>query len=820
MDRQEHDSSQTPRCCLHKCRNAGVVPLRRVEGTFKIRSELTNTLPTDWCLCKKHFKKALESMTCSVIGCTESAREYQLPESYLNRHNDNYSHYQICEWHSKELKVAKIPPQKRKPSDKVPEESKTKRKTTESTFEEDKESLFEIKKSKIEKVEKSSPDISADKKIFQRTPEELPQNFTKTEKFDQLEKPAIENLDNPFQPQFAQNFAQKFDPPYPEKLSSYSDLSTYPKYDQLVPQVTEMTRYEGKRCCFGKCEKEVYCVIPFIRPLDVYICLSHYKIIQKLMRKAILDKQLVLSTETLELIEPCNLIKYHPLANYIKTGNDGRCALCFGYHNKKPIYICSSCRNVFCAECQKIISEVNNTNLQQPSAHWKCGVCLLKGEKERENVLRRQVTIVRDAATKRVERFLTEEGKDLAEKMRVERERRVEKVVKRKENIKRIVQFLGVVFPRALEVKWRFEISTQRPLIQNTLEKRGVILFSQTETNYFLCPEVTKGESIVEMLHLKGSEDGSISVRDSNKMVSDELINKCHTQEFCECLNAVEKLNKKVEWSVKLQIALFIEDRVYDEEYAKSVFMIKISKEISEAFCECIRLLGQNEGVKVGYIFTGLKGGKIEKGGVLEKRCDYKENSDEQIVIKLSPEYDDKEKAIVVVMKKSGIDIPNHMSCMKSVENLGETYFLNYTGVGVKYMRDVIGVEKVIIVNIGDDQNEVGTKEILEKEITERSVLYLHVNSLEERRNELDAFGAEFVVVCIDCETLGEMGNERVKKVSEQMKRFTKMKPTSQKVVNFCKVIVVIQHGIVQDTFYDKYKNAVSDFIDVFDKDL
>ncbi|EDR28171.1 hypothetical protein EDI_096940 [Entamoeba dispar SAW760] len=763
-------------CCIVDCTNQGNIPLKEVEGTFQIKNELVNTRPIKWKLCDVHFNSAIEKMGCCITGCNEKASTFTLPGYEVHQKDDKVAHNHICLKHHFQMTKSILKPIKRESEEPDQKELPLKKRSNDNS------------------------DTITDDTITTEY-----QNGTIVEK-KSIKKEMIEDRST---------------------LKSEESKKTITPINQTENNKSTQTindkkgNFDIKKCCFSYCNETAIGTLKFIHPLQIPVCCTHQKIITKLLRKALLDQQIVLSTSTTEMIASCSSIHFHPLSNYKKTGNDGRCALCFGYNNKKPIYICSSCSNVFCAECQRVIADITKTNIQQPSTHWKCCVCCTKGIREREDVLRREVIIVREAASKRLNVFIQKEGKQVQEKIQQERERRIEKIEKRKKQIKRIIKWLDTIFPKAVQLRWAITDCT----LENGSGEGCLFVFSKTQTNYFISHQPITGETLIETLYSVAGSTNKRVIKEVDKTIPLEKLLLVHSKEYVDILKEIFNQQDERTTTIKHYLNTFLSEQSFQNTpCCLAAFYLRVSLEIAQGVCESLEFLSKNKSIKFAYIFTGAKGGVVPYQGVLEKKEGGK-TEDSKIVIKLTPDVkvNEQSRPIVMIMKKNPMEFPNGIQAKVSADVITSSYFINYIGLGVKYVLRVIGIKKIAVVVLGELDTERGTIEILKEEIKNKEVLI--VKSGEEwveTAFKLRMFSPEILFLSFHCEICNSSTSvdTRVKKVAKDIMKMTKITKTDDVVTSPCQIVTLFQHGIVQDVNYEKYRSAIKLFIESLNNDF
>ncbi|EKE41715.1 hypothetical protein ENUP19_0248G0021 [Entamoeba nuttalli] len=760
-------------CCIVGCINQGSVPLKEVEGTFQIKNELVNTRPINWKLCDVHFNSAIEKMGCCVIGCNEKASTFTLPEYESHKKDDNVAHNHICLKHHIQMTKNTLKPIKRQSEEPDQKELPLKKRSSDNSDTITDDTI----------TTEFQNGIVVEKKNIKK---EIVEDGTtlKSEESKETITPINQTENN-------------------ESIQAIND-----KKGSL----------DIKKCCFSYCTETAIGTLKFIHPLQIPVCYTHQKIITKLLRKALLDQQIVLSTSTNEMIASCSSIHFHPLSNYKKIGNDGRCALCFGYNNKKPIYICSSCSNVFCAECQRVIAEITKTNIQQPSTHWKCCVCCTKGIREREDVLRREVIIVREAASKRLSVFIQKEGKQVQEKIQQEKDRRIEKIEKRKKQIKRIIKWFDMVFPKAVQLRWKTPDCT----LENSPSEGCLFVFSKTQTNYFISHQPITGETLIETLHSIAESTNKRVIKEVDKTIPLKKLLLAHSKEYVDILKEIFSQQDERTTTIKHYLNTILSEQSFQNaQCCLAEFYLRVSLEIAQGVCETLEFLSKNKNIKFAYIFTGAKGGVVPYQGSLEKKEGGK-TEDSKIVIKLTPDVkvNEQSKPIVMIMKKNPMEFPNGIQAKIPADVIMSSYFINYIGLGVKHALKVIGIKRIAVVVLGELDTERGTIEILKEEIKNKEVLI--VKSGEEWAEtafKLRAFSPEIIFISFHCEICNFNPNvdTRIKKVAKEIIKMTK---TDDAVAPPCQIVTLFQHGIVQDVNYEKYRSAIKLFIGTLNNDF
>ena len=806
-------------CCISHCQQKGQYLLMNVEGNFSIKGELSGTYPNEWKLCFDHFHNALDQMICCFQNCSKKVCQFSLNQMNQtefeklkineNEIKQNTKHRFICSDHFNKILQNEY----------FPLEQSLKRKgNDENQLPSGKRMIDE--NGIVRNVSDDSDTITDDlnenennnlinNQYYQQF-DNYNNNYNYNQQYDR----------NPYQNQFKQ-----------QEMNEIKELKDIK--EQLEMKEMKSKRNKQEKCCFSHCNEYSIDYLQFLQPLQIPICQMHKKIITKLMRKSILDHQLVLPTESLQHLQQCDEIPYHPLAHYNKSTNDGRCGICFGYNNKKPIYVCSSCHFVFCAECHKILTEVTNIPFLQPSSHWRCTLCsngLLPTQ--RQILLKKEVELIEKVSTKRLQIFMKKEGKQLEEKMNNERERRLEQNDRNRKEIKKVVQWFATLFPKAIDLRWKKrDWNCEKNIIngENLNEiKNCYFIFSKTQTNYYLCPQQPHGETLVEMLHSLALINAHRVIKEISSNVSDEIIQLGHSEEYVKILKEChDTKGKLVNWSIKYQLNAILSDQLYKySNFSLSEMFLRVSLELTQAVCEGINIVKENENIKIVYIFTGTRGGVIPFDGVLE-RNENSSTNENTIVIKLTPENqkelsDDQNKKLVMLMKKKPFELPNGIQLKQTNIPISSTYFLNYTAIGIQYALKTLQYQRIGIIVLGDKELEKGVLQINDKDIENKQVLYLHyqnnsdeTNNWNEIETQLKEFQPQLIFVNFHCEISIGDNLINLETFASQLCQFTYKECPFK-----CQIITLFQHGIIQDVFYDNYRSAIKLFIQSFNSKL
>ena len=329
----------------------------------------------------------------------------------------------------------------------------------------------------------------------------------------------------------------------------------------------------SKACCFGNCKENPSEVIEMLKPYNIFVCKTHYKILLKLLRKAILDKKMVLTTDQLNLLAHCDTIPHHPLANYnYNKKNDERCNFCFGYNNKKPIFICSCCSSVYCSECQKRLSSIVNSTLQQPSAHWKCIFCTQSiHNTAKEQLITNQIIKMLPVIKECVENFNKKEFVSLNTEIDNKRKLNELELEKKKSNIERFIRWFDKIFPLCMNVKL---------IYQDNGNKHYKHFWSQTLFNYFHATF----SGTENHIGIKSYSFENVPVKTTPQTL--DVLKYCHSNDYVNILkelfeSSLETNSNKILWNVNSQLNSMLNNSSFTpSQYSLTQFYLKVTLEI------------------------------------------------------------------------------------------------------------------------------------------------------------------------------------------------------------------------------------------------
>ncbi|KAL7711564.1 PHD-type domain-containing protein [Entamoeba marina] len=793
-------SSPFSLCCVSNCQNIGSIPLKQIEGTLLIKYELNNTKPSSWKLCEFHFKEQLKMMCCCVVGCKNIPTPHILPETHQDQRKPECCHYQICDNHYRTLiltSMVKQQPTKRSI------ENETKFQSKRTNFIEDENSRTISENNSVTTEDKTTDQLYLSNSNIQ---------------FQNILSNDISLSKNDIHPFDIINHDEIIRTTNDEILQRENHLSKLQNpFDSIHSNSTSSIIGKVKHCCFTPCEDLADNQVELLLPLNVPICLTHSKIIIKLMRKALLEHQLVLSQQQLELLEPLNKLKFNPLSNYNKTGSDGKCALCFGYRNKKPIYSCGTCSRVYCAECQKYLQEHFNTNsFQQPASHRKCVVCLSGNilphiNSFREKVLTKHLQILIKATENRMKLFYTTNFIDIQEKMKNEESQRQEVLKNKQKHLQHFIQYLKTIFPETIKLRLSVEKQCK------STHANSIFLFSNTLTNYFLCSQINSTETLAQHLHSLANINTYSQIKEINHSIDFQTTLLGHSKDYIDILQTLfNNSEEKKLWTIRKQLTSYLSQQSFQSpNYSLTLFDLTISLQLCQAVCDAIQILNDNNEMKNAFIYTGIRGGVIPYNGVLIKQS-FDEKMDGKMVFKLTPNENnvDDGKSLVMIMKKNPLEFPQGIEATIPISVLTSSFFLNYTAIGVNYAIEKLNYKKIVIIIHGNEDDERETINILDDKIKNNTVLIINLSDeWSETFFNIKMFQPQLIIVCLHCEICDKQINSGV-----HLHNLTKYLENVNSSKTPCKIITLIQHGILLDNKYEKYKNYISEYIQSLNK--
>ncbi|BFU24192.1 hypothetical protein EHI8A_197730 [Entamoeba histolytica HM-1:IMSS-B] len=559
-----------------------------------------------------------------------------------------------------------------------------------------------------------------------------------------------------------------------------------------------------EKCDITGCNKEKT-NIHFMQSIPIKLCSNHFKQFKQALRKAILLKQIQLPIECIALIpkEP-----NHPLYNYPLLNHDQVCSLCFS--NTQCPFKCSTCSMNYCIDCYKMV----NQNFDY-SDNWICSNC--RNKFNRDNIIKQEFELILPLINKSIKKALSEEYAQVIANEQKQIEAKKQRLIERKKKLQSFSVWLVCILPHSLKVHQGMVSFVERKKLNEIVPKENLFIMSKAAREYMTLPHfssITTAQFIgmAEILmHIIIDNDERLQFKLINNNVPLDIVSLAHSHQYTDILTQI--INNQPEWVPTIQLKRLMKKNC---QFSYSMLLMKLSLQTTEAVCDGVRVIQQDNQIRNVIIFCGANGGMIGYEGCLTSSGE----SDNSVGSNFNGigDFDDEhsKNSSCNDQHLNPLGFPIGIKSTQPSKIIYQTLLINYLAVAIKFAIKGNN-NKVGLLIFGKEGCENGTIEIIKTDLENKRVIlygckdYRDLSQWNSSYEEIKKDLPEILFISVHTEEYTPKDDMSIfKSIASDLRSLTLIK---NEQMYHTKIVHLIDSGFIQECNLEAYRNLTSTYI-------